>query len=76
MRKLKFKGKIYRLIEFIEPEDKTFIQCEAHVIDSKNTDFIYVHSILGYFLYDTDGNRLSEAQGVKWSDENGRFTTL
>lgn len=74
--KLRFKGKIYKVIEFTQPSDISIVKEQAKVINSKGIEFTFIHSITGYYLYDDKGNRVAETLSIKWSDDNGRFNTI
>ena len=74
--KLRFQGKVYKVIEFIQPSDISIIKEQARVVNSKGIEFTFIHSITGYYLYDSKGNRVAEALSIKWSDNNDRFNTI
>lgn len=76
MTKLRFKGKIYKVIEIIEPSDTSIIKEQAEVVNSKGEKFTFVHSITGYYLYDDKNNRVAETLSIKWSNNNGKFDTV
>lgn len=74
--KLRFQGKIYKVIEFIQPSDASIIKEQAKVVNSKGVEFTFIHPISGYYLYDNKGNRVAETLSIKWSDSNDRFNTI
>ena len=62
--KLRFKGKIYTVIKTEDVGDPSIIMMRAIVKNRKGEEFTFIHSIIGYFLYDKAGKRIEEAQGA------------
>lgn len=67
MHKIRFKGKIYTEVENDDNflYDTSIVKEKYKVKNSKGELFTFIHSIIGYFLYDSKGNRYAEAQSIK-----------
>lgn len=63
--KIKFKGKTYTVIEYLESCEPTIIKRKARVKSSKGEEFTFVQSILGFYLYDKRCNRIAETLSVQ-----------
>lgn len=63
--KIKFKGKTYTVIDYLETPDIDIIKRKARVKSSKGEEFIFVQSILGFYLYDKRCNRIAETLSVQ-----------
>lgn len=63
--KIKFKGKIYTVIEEQDVKDSTIIKFRARVKNSKGEEFTFIYSAIGYYLYDSKGNRIAETISVQ-----------
>lgn len=75
-KKIRFQGKIYKVIEPLQSNDVSIIKEAFKVVDSKGTHFTLIHSMTGYYLYDDKAHRVAETSSIKWSDNNGRFDTI
>ena len=62
--KIKFKGKTYTVIDYLENTDIDIIKRKARVKNSKGEEFTFVQSILGFYLYDKKCNRIAETLSV------------
>lgn len=63
--KIKFKGKTYTVIDYLETTDADIIKRKARVKSSKGEEFTFVQSILGFYLYDAKCNRVAETLSVQ-----------
>lgn len=63
--KIKFKGKTYTVIDYLETTDIDIIKRKAKVKNSKGEEFTFVQSILGFYLYDSKYNRVAETLSVQ-----------
>ena len=63
--KIKFKGKTYTVIDYLETPDIDIIKRKARVKNSKGEEFTFIQSILGFYLYDKKYNRIAETLSVQ-----------
>ena len=63
--KIKFKGKIYTVIEVLDVGDASIIKRKAKVKSSKGEIFIFIQSVLGYYLYNDKNQRVAETLSVQ-----------
>ena len=61
--KIKFKGKTYTVIEYLESCEPTIIKRKARVKSSKGEEFTFVQSILGL------GTKVTMKKKIKQTEE-------
>lgn len=67
--KIKFKGKIYTVVEILDVGDSAIIKRREKVIDSKGKEFTFIQSIIGFFLYDDKEKRVAETTSIQEWDK-------
>lgn len=63
--KFKIKGKTYTLVKEQDIVDKDIIKRRAIIVDSKGTEFTYIHSVTGHHLYNDKEQRVVETLSVQ-----------
>lgn len=63
--KIKFKGKTYTVIEVLNIDDTSIIKRKEKVKSSKGEIFIFVKSVLGYYLYNDKNQRVAETLSIQ-----------
>lgn len=63
--KYKIKGKTYTHVKTLDLGDPDIIKFKAIVKDSKGVEYTLIHSVLGYYLYDSNEKRHAETLSIQ-----------